>query len=206
MRLRRWFEGGLSVVLLAGLLVSAPGAQLTQAEWEIVGELDSPTGDGRVVPLSNGRALLTGIAGRDLRRVELYDPVIGLRRVADAPAPLVSHFAVALHDGRILVGGGGDFVDRKNLTDRTFIYDPASDAWSEAAPLPVPTYWDYSNSAVLLPDGRVMVCGGGSPDGAYPSNLGDFVFDLYVASRRVFLFDPTAKTKLAAGRKVQGYE
>lgn len=115
-------------------VVQEPGSP----KWEVVGELDSPVLGGQVVPPSNGRALLTGIAGRDLRRVELYDPDIGFRRVADAPAPLLLHFAAPLHDGRVLVGGGGDLSDRKNVTDRAFIYDPASNAWSEAARLPHP--------------------------------------------------------------------
>ena len=213
--LRRRLVRVVNVVILAGFVASAPVAQPSRAEqevlpelvspeWEVVGQLDSPVGSGQVVPLSNGRALLTGLAGRDLRRVELYDPRIGFRRVADAPAPLLLHFAVRLQDGRVLVGGGGDAFDRNSVTDRAFVYDPASNAWSGAAPLPAPTFFLYSNPSVLLRDGRVMISGGGSPDAAYPGNLGDFRFDLYMASRRAFLFDPNGTTQLPDGSELEG--
>lgn len=213
-KLPRLFVRVVNVVILAGFVVSAHVAlpsravqevlqELVSPEWEVVGQLDSPVATGQVVPLSNGRALLTGLAGRDLRRVELYDPGMGFRRVADAPAPLLLHFAVTLHDGRVLVGGGGNAFDRNTVTDRAFIYDPASNAWSEAAPLPAPTFFLYSNPSVVLRDGRVMISGGGSPEAAYPGNLGDFSFDLYVASRRVF-FDPSGTTRLPGGSELEG--
>ena len=214
-RLRRLLVRAVSAAVLAGFVVAAPVAppsgaeqevlqELVTPQWEVVGQLDSPVATGQVVPLSNGRALLTGLAGRDLRRVELYEPGIGFRRVADAPAPLLLHFAVTLQDGRVLVGGGGDAFDRNTVTDRAFIYDPPSNAWSEAAPLPAPTFFLYSNPSVLLRDGRVMISGGGSPEAAYPGNLGDFSFDLYVASRRVFLFDPSGATQLPGGSELEG--
>jgi hypothetical protein len=194
----------LVVLLFAGVLVSTPGAQAPQAEWEVVGELDSPVSGGLVVALSGGRALLTGIHGRDLRRVDLYEPSTGFRRVADAPAPLTTHFAATLEDGRVLVGGGGDFFDRNTLTRECYIYDPETDTWSQAAPLPAPSFWLYSNPAVLLGDGRVMVSGGGSPDGAYVDTSLGFPFDNYVASRKVFLFDPAGTTELPGGSRLQG--
>src|SRR5262245_47491375 len=128
--MRRAFVAAAGVTLLAALLVSTPAAQLAQAEWEVVDDLDSPVSSGAVVPLSGGRALLTGVHGREPLRVDVYEPGDGFRRVADAPAPLVFHFAVTLGDGRVLVGGGGDFFDRNNLTSRCFIYDPTTNEWS----------------------------------------------------------------------------
>ena len=41
------------------------------------------------------------MTGRDLRRVELYDPAVGFTRVADAPAPFGPRFAAPLRDGRV---------------------------------------------------------------------------------------------------------
>jgi hypothetical protein len=98
---------GAVVALLGGLQVSVAGAQVpSQAAWEVVGDLDSPSATGRVVALSGGRALLTGVDGGDLRHVDLFDPSTGIKRVADAPASLNSHFAASLLNGRVLVGAG----------------------------------------------------------------------------------------------------
>jgi hypothetical protein len=101
-----------------------------------------------------------------------------------------------------LVGGGGNFFDRDLLTDRCFIYDPETDSWSEAAPLPSPSFYLYGNTAVTLPDGRVLVTGGSTPAEAYfDPSVG---VDLYLASRNVFLFDPNSETVLPDGRVLPG--
>ncbi len=174
------------------------------AEWEIVdSELDSPSASGAVVPLSGGRALLTGVHSFDRKRVELYDPSTTPRftRVADALSPLRWHFAVTLKDDRVLVGGGGDFTDRTRLRRRCYIYNPPwnpppNDFWVEVAPLPHRSFWMYTKPAALLPDGRVIVTGGSTPDEAYfdPVDPGDpdAGFDVYIASRNVFIFNPPA--------------
>jgi hypothetical protein len=196
-----------TVISLGSLMVAAAlstaGAQaLPQASWEVVGEMDSPVSSGVVIPLGDARALLTGSDGHDASRVELYQPASGLATVADAPAPLYLHFGARLLDGRVLVGGGGNFRDRENLTDRCFLYDPATDSWSEAAPLPRPSIYFYGNTARTLLDGRVMVTGGSTPAEAYfDPGVG---FDLYLASRNVFLFDPNGGTVGPGGQMLAG--
>lgn len=169
------------------------------AEWEIVGDLEEgAAGQGRAVALSQARALLTGYS-EDPQRVYRYDQATGITRVADAPGPLDAHFAARLADGRVLVGGGGFDQD---LRARCFIYDPARDRWSEAAPLPRPTYWLYVNPAVTLLDGRVMVAGGGTPEAAYfDPGVG---VDLHLASRQVLLFNPQGTTVGPDGRRLTG--
>ena len=64
----------------------------------------------------------------------------------------LSHGAVLLADGRILVAGGTQFAQ-----PTAELFDPASGVWSAAASMLV----TRSNpTATLSPDGSVMVCGG----------------------------------------------
>ena len=177
---------------------------LPNASWEVVGELQMPSFSGVAVPLSEGRALLTG-SGETNREVLLYDPARGLVRVADAPAPLSMHIGASLDDGRrVLVCGGSQ--DLLTLTNRCFAYDPAIDSWTEVASLPSPTFFLYSNPAAPLPDGRVVITGGSTPEDRYgTANVPGFgEFGLYVASRNTLLYDPTGQTVLTDGRVLAG--
>jgi len=74
-----------------------------------------------------------------------------------------SHFAVAVHGGRVYVfgGGGADFAS----LDSVEAYDPAADRWEACAPLPAPR----SGIAAAALGGRVYVMGGGFklPDGSF---------------------------------------
>ncbi len=70
--------------------------------------------------------------------------------------------AVRLNDGRILVTGGGivTYNGSNRLTtvvQSVEVYDPATSAWSYAAPMHWPR---YHHRATLLADGRVFVSGG----------------------------------------------
>lgn len=64
----------------------------------------------------------------------------------------------AFHRGRIYVAGGlsPDVATPNNVSDRTLIYDPASDAWSEGPRLPEPRHHPY-----LLSDGNGLFAIGG---------------------------------------------
>jgi hypothetical protein len=178
--------------------------------WDTVGVLNSPSGAGAVVPLTGGRALLTGMSwsrnpkSSDPTRVELYKPSVGFSTVKPAPSPLNFHFAVTLANGRVLAGGGaggGDFrKDPSLISRRCYIYSPANDTWIEVAPLPHPSFWIYTRPAALLHDGRVIVTGGSTPKEAYS----DKQYYIYIASPNVFIFDPSGQTQLPDGTSLPG--
>lgn len=70
-----------------------------------------------------------------------------------------THTATLLPDGTVLVIGGAN--DRNGGDDEPPLatvarYDPATDRWTEAAPLAAPRYW---HTATLLPGGQVLVAG-----------------------------------------------
>jgi N-acetylneuraminic acid mutarotase len=83
-----------------------------------------------------------------------------LAPVERMPLGLYYHSSAALADGRVLLAGGSDSVGISYSSDpvaRAEIYDPATGAWTAAAPLPAAR---YQALAVTLPDGRVVLIGG----------------------------------------------
>lgn len=75
------------------------------------------------------------------------------------------HTATALPDGTVLVTGGSrlpgfDNADGAVLTPE--LYNPVNNTWTAMAPHT--RYRGYHSNAMLLPDGRVLIAGGGHPD------------------------------------------
>ena len=73
-----------------------------------------------------------------------------------------SHAATTLADGRVLVTGGrtGSTAATGVVLATAEVYDPATNAWTETAgPMNVAR---RSHASTLLPDGRVLITGGGS--------------------------------------------
>ena len=70
--------------------------------------------------------------------------------------------SVVLPDGKVLVVGGQGYA--KPFSDATSVlrpelFDPATGTFTQLAPMQVPR--NYHSTAILLPDGRVLVAGGG---------------------------------------------
>lgn len=119
--------------------------------------------------LDDGTVLITG-----RNRAERFDPVSSTWRPAGQVTADSSHAVTRLADGRVMVTGGYTFgfdpdtIDprdpvgflnkfRPGAVDKTEIYNPATNTWTEAASLPVPR---EKHSLTLLPDGDVLVAGG----------------------------------------------
>jgi hypothetical protein len=74
--------------------------------------------------------------------------------------------ATLLPDGKVLVTGGNSgavYSDPTNAVFNAEIWDPATEVWTTMAAMKTSRL--YHSTAVLLPDGRVLVSGGGA-DGA----------------------------------------
>ena len=96
---------------------------------------------------------------------EVFDPATNaFTQHGPMQTPRVHHFAIALADGRVLIGGGtaslvaepgpGGTVDPVAL--RAEIFDPATGAFTATGSLRTPR---FGAGAVLLRDGRVLVVG-----------------------------------------------
>ena len=72
------------------------------------------------------------------------------------------HTLTILPDGKVLVTGGGgtrDSTDVADAVDPAEIWSPQSQTWTTVASMQTPRL--YHSTALLLPDGRVLVAGGG---------------------------------------------
>lgn len=70
--------------------------------------------------------------------------------------------ATVLADGKVLVTGGSAVANEAvDVAYHTEIWDPATGAWTRGAEAAVPRL--YHSTALLLPDARVLVAGGGAP-------------------------------------------
>lgn len=134
----------------------------------------APMATGRVghamAVLADGRVLVVG-GTRDPAPAELYDPVRD-SWVAVGPAlpPRIAPAIGLLGGGQVLVAGGlMESYDPATVANTGYtpvllatavVFDPASAAWTAAPPMRE-ARWLATGTA--LPDGRVLVCGGGNP-------------------------------------------
>jgi N-acetylneuraminic acid mutarotase len=106
---------------------------------------------------------------------QIYDPATNSWSVAAAPSSFRTGAAVLLlQDGRVLSVGSGACIEGLEIAE---IFDPVANSWIPAGGLPQTAYI----AAVVQPDRRVVVIGGGPPCGR-SADLGP--------SPDVFLLDP----------------
>lgn len=114
------------------------------------------------VALRDGRVLVTGGQARPAQATDaaaLYDPARGQwRSVGPMLTPRLKHLSILLDDGRVLVLGGTP--DDEHLLSSTEIFDPATETFS-AGPELAEARYKMTDGATLLPDGRVLIGGGG---------------------------------------------
>jgi hypothetical protein len=142
--------------------------------WTAAGRLARPTSSATVA-LDDGSLLVIGGVTDDeadgVRRplpdVSRFDPTTRTtRQVASLPSGRSGAIAVRLRDGRVLVAGGTveeeafGSLDAAPPTDTALVYDPATDVWSQASPMP---FADSPGQGLLLADGTVLVVGGSLP-------------------------------------------
>ena len=137
--------------------------------------------------LLDGRVLVVG--GFDgtipLASAELYDPVSGTwSATANLTTGRNGHTATLLPNGKVLVAGGGNIFDGSTVLASAELYDPVSGTWSATGSLGTAR---FSHTATLLPNGQVLVVGGG-----YGSTV--------LASAE--LYDPVSGTWMTTGSLV----
>jgi len=170
-------SGRSSHLLLALILLALLAAAATIIVGSRTQELTLPTGlTGSVavarswghgaVSLPDGRVLVVGgwQGFGPVGSAELWDPVTGTFTPTGTLSPARNHAsATLLQDGRVLVAGGfaGKHEYPSNAVATADLWDPATGSFTETGSLVVAR---AGHSATLLPDGRVMVTGGGSAE------------------------------------------
>jgi fibronectin type 3 domain-containing protein len=122
------------------------------------------------------------------------------RQVAPMAYPRTYHTQVLLPDGNVFVEGGGRTTEPVNPSNAVFaaeIWSPATETWTTVASMTTPRL--YHSTALLLPDGRVFVAGGGRFDpGTVPTDR--FNYEYYLPP---YLFKGPRPTITSAPGTVQ---
>src|SRR5437868_2257173 len=116
--------------------------------------------DGKVL-VAGGTSIRSAESFRTLHSAELFDPNTGTWSPTGSMTDArTGHPAVSLLNGRVLVAGGMVIVTRDDAAGIAHceIYDPASGTWKPTGNLVTPR---ISGEAVPLPDGSVLLTGGG---------------------------------------------
>ena len=155
----------LMFLLIFGLFATRVLGSGSVGEWTIIASMNEERGYGpRAVLLDDGRILVAGGSGQEnepYRSAEIYDPKTNTwKRVADMNHSRRTAMMTKLNDGRVLVAGGYgvDSNGEKRALDSAEIYDPKTNKWTLVANM---NESRWSTSGVTLPDGRVLVTGGG---------------------------------------------
>jgi hypothetical protein len=98
--------------------------------------------------------------------LDMTQPSPAWRETASMVFPRAYHTLTVLPDGNVLVTGGGPTTDAVGVSDaiRTAeLWSPVTETWTTMANMQKPRL--YHSTALLLPDGRVIVMGGGRFNG-----------------------------------------
>ncbi|CAF4829874.1 unnamed protein product, partial [Rotaria sp. Silwood1] len=122
--------------------------------------------------LTNGKVFVIGGYTLDeygyslpLNSVELYDPLTGLwTRSANMTIGRLSHTAIRLANGKVLVAGGSgsDGSNALGAISSAELYDPSTGLWTGTGNMTVAR---QSHTATLLTNGKILVAGGSGYDG-----------------------------------------
>ena len=188
----------------SGLGTSPAGAQAAgEGTWEATGSLSVPRYDHTTTLLASGKVLAAagrtapGSGGELLTSAEVYDPHSERwRETGSLQDARWSHTATLLPDGRVLVAGGfGEPYqggsNAQPVLDTAEIYDPRTGTWSQTGSM---TTRRALHTAILLPDGRVLVAGGRTCDQPPPTAC-NFTFRSDTAE----IYDPATGTWTPTG-------
>jgi hypothetical protein len=145
---RTWSTVGSSPIDGHSAVMYRPGRILKSGTWS------GPAFPNRAV---NGRAAV----------IDMNATAPAWREVAPMAFPRGYHTLTVLPDGNVLATGGGrasDGVDTSSAVFEAELWDPTTETWRTMASMQRPRL--YHSSALLLPDGRVLVAGGGRLPGS----------------------------------------
>jgi hypothetical protein len=129
------------------------------------GPMNTGRSEHRAVRLKSGMVLVVAGSGTNasvLNSAELFDPGAGTwAPTAPLPLGLTSQTATLLPDGKVLVAGG---FGTTNTSDSAFVFDPESGTNGGWITVGLLNIGRWRHSAILLPNGKVLVVGGEDKD------------------------------------------
>jgi hypothetical protein len=132
--------------------------------WTNVGALAAARSGHAAVRLANGDVLaISGRTAGGAPSCEIYSVASKTWHAAAALPVAVGRYAAiaqTLGSGKVLFAGGR--LATSGQSSGAYLYDPASDAWTTPAALPIAL---SDHASALLPNGKVLVAGGSAPSG-----------------------------------------
>jgi hypothetical protein len=113
--------------------------------------------------------------------LDMTKPAPAWRQTAAMAFPRAYHTLTMLPDGNVLVTGGGVTTEGKDITAAVYeaeLWSPATETWQTLAAMQVPRL--YHSTALLLPDGRVVVAGSGDSYGGPNQTQAEFYSPPYL--------------------------
>lgn len=158
-------------VLIAGgsgadpFVGAQPDAELfdpVTGRFEKTGSMNYPRLSHQATLLIDGSVLITGgIIGNQTGDppAEIYDPLSGkFFKVGHLHYPRFDHTATLLADGSVLIAGGGRTINGLiEILDKAEVFIPGTNEFRLVGSLEIPR---HKHSAVLLPNGNILIFGG----------------------------------------------
>ncbi|MDQ3855129.1 MAG: kelch-like protein, partial [Chloroflexota bacterium] len=127
--------------------------------------------------LPDGRVLVAGGSTREgkvIASAEVYDPSTGkFSRTGNMTVARHKHGAARLPGGRILIVGGSDARDIRGRYASAEVYDPETGRFAATGEMATARF-KLPDALAALPDGDVLVAGGGETAEAYDPGAGGF--------------------------------
>jgi hypothetical protein len=108
-----------------------------------------------------------GPSARTAAVIDLTAATPDWQTVASMNSARVYHTLTMMADGKVLAVGGSPDTDQRIITSgvlTTEVWDPATGIWTTGPSMAAAR--NYHSTALLMPDGRVLVAGGGHPFGS----------------------------------------
>jgi hypothetical protein len=177
------------VLIMGGLNGPSPGGYLASAEvydpntgaFTTTRSMATARASYTATLLADGRVLVTGGTTDGLTALAsatLYDPKTGaFSPTGSLATPRFGQTATLLADGRVLVAGGYNTDSKPPVVASAELYDPKTGSFTPTGSM---TTSRASQTATLLPDGRVLVVGGDD------ANKGLATVEIYDAKTGIF--------------------
>jgi hydrogenase maturation factor HypE len=135
--------------------------------------------------LKTGTAVTTDVsnvpAASTAYVLDMSAPSPGWRQVSSMAYPRAYHNSTVLPDGTVLITGGGFRTEGKNNAYAVYdaeLWSPSTETFRTVARMQTPR--QYHGTALLLPDGRVLVAGSGDSYGGPDQTVAEFYSPPYL--------------------------
>jgi hypothetical protein len=173
-------RAGNTATLLPDGRVLIAGGEDRQEDALSTAELYDPAGSHTAIALKNGKVLIMGGGSGHYpsqtiyRSAELYDPATGkFTSAGQMTVPRHKHAGILLESGKVLVVGGSDNRDWHGEYSSAELYDPANGSFSATGSMSTQRF-KLPAGVTLLPNGKVLVAGGGPFAELYDESSGSF--------------------------------